>query len=233
MEALMKLVRGGDPRLRYLGLQGMNRARVETGMPVVPRSTAHKLFLRELADYRANLEPALRLETNEAPEVRLLAASFRESAEMALERGLSALACWYEQKPIAGAFDRLRSREPQVAAPAMDYLGHVLPRAVFRPVTRIFEEKPADDGGKGATADRDDVAEAIRAAWQWGDGWLRACAVRASRFAPSLDRQLFATGANDDPIVSAELAALSAVGPDALDLPRQRAKTALPEGNAC
>src|SRR6185295_5805886 len=99
MAVLMKLVRSSDPRLRYLGLQGMNRARVETGMPVVPRSKAHKLFLRELADYRTNLEPALRLEGNTTAEVRLLAASFRESAEMALERGLSALASWYEQKP--------------------------------------------------------------------------------------------------------------------------------------
>ena len=210
MAVLMKLVRSSDPRLRYLGLQGMNRARVETGMPVVPRSKAHKLFLRELADYRTNLEPALRLEGNTTAEVRLLAASFRESAEMALERGLSALACWYEQKPIAGAFDRLRSREPQAAAPAMDYLGHVLPRAVFRPVIAIFEEKSVDDEREGPAADRDEVAEAIRSAWLSGDGWLRACAVRAARFAPSLDPQLFATGGNDDPIVKAELAALAA-----------------------
>jgi hypothetical protein len=233
LEVLMKLVRAGDPRLRYLGLQGMNRARVETGMPVVPRSTVHRLFLRELADYRANLEPALRLEANATAEVRLLAASFRESAEMALERALSALACWYEPKPLAGAFDRLRSRKPQVAAPAMDYLGHVLPRAVFRPVTRIFEEKSADDERKGATADHDDVAEAIRSAWLWGDGWLRACAVRASRFAPSLDPQLFATGGNDDPIVRAELAVLSDTGPGGLDSPLHPARTAVPEGNAC
>ena len=230
---LMKLVRSSDPRLRYLGLQGMNRARVASGVPVVPRPTAHKLFLHELADYRANLEPALRLEAMEAKEVRLLAASFRESADMALERALSALACWYEQKPLAGAFDRLRSRKPQVAAPALDYLGHILPRAVFRPVTRIFEEKPSEDERKGATADRDDVAEAIRSAWRQGDAWLRACAVRASRFAPTLDPQLFASAGSDDPIVNSELAALSAVGPAGLDSTRRTVRTPLSEGDAC
>ena len=65
-----------------------------------------------------------------------------------------------------------------------------------------------DDEREGATADRDDLAASIRSAWRWGDGWLRACAVRASRHAPSIDPNLFATGGNDDPIVSAELAAL-------------------------
>ena len=228
----MKLVRTSDLRLRYIGLQSMNRARVDSGMPVLPRSTVHKLFLRELADYRANLEPAARLEANVAAEVRLFAASLRESAEMALERALSALACWYEPKPLVGAFDRLRSREPQAAAPALEYLGHVLPRAVFRPVTRIFEEESVDDE-PGATADRDDVAEAIRSAWLWGDGWLRACAVRASRHAPTLDSQLFATGSNDDPMVNAEITALSAAGPRGLDSPPHAVRTASPEGTTC
>ncbi len=233
IEALMKLVRTSDPRLRHFGLESMHRVRVEGGAPVLTRSAAHKLFLRELADYRANVEPALQLEAIAAGEVRLFAASFRESAEMALERALRALACWYEPKPLAGAFDHLRSREPQAAAPALEYLGHVLPRAVFRPVTRIFEGKSVDDEREGVAADRDDVAEPIRSAWRWGDGWLRACAVRASRHAPSLDPQLFATGGDDDPIVSAELAALSAAGPRGFDSPPSAARTASPEGNAC
>lgn len=212
MDALMKLVRTSDLRLRHLGLQSMNRLRVDSGQPVLPRSAAHKLFLRELADYRTNLEPALLLETNPAAEVQLLAASFRESAEMALERAVRALACWYEPKPLAGAFERLRSREPQAAAPALEYLGHVLPRAVFKPVTRIFEQVPAKEEAEGPAADRDDVAEPIRSAWLKGDGWLRACAVRASRHSPSLDPQLFGTGDVDDPIVKAELAALTSMG---------------------
>jgi AAA family ATP:ADP antiporter len=233
MGSLMKLARSGDARLRYLGLQSMNRVRVLRGQAVLPRSTAHKLFLRELADYRANVEPALRLEGNPAPEVQLFAASFRESAEMALERGLSALGCWYEPRPLAGAFDRLRSREPQAAAPALEYLGHVLPRAVFRPVTRIFEAKPVKDEPREAAADRDDVAEPIRSAWRWGDAWQRACAVRASRHAPSIDPQLFASGGNDDPIVSAEIAALSAAGPRGPYSPRHATGTASPEGSPC
>jgi ATP/ADP translocase len=212
MNALMKLVRTTDPRLRHLGLLSMNRVRVERGDPVLPRSVSHKLFLREMAAYRANFEPAMQLEASAAAEVRLFAASFRESAEMALERGLRALACWYEPRPLAGAFEALRSREPQSSAPALEYLGHVLPRAVFRPVVRIFEPPPADDEPKGAAADRDDVAEPIRSAWQWGDSWLRACAVRASRHAPSIDPQMFATGGIDDPIVRAELEALSTAG---------------------
>ena len=231
--ALMKLVRSGDARLRYLGLQSMNRLRVDHGVPVLPRATVHKLFLRELADYRANIEPGLQLEGSAAPEVRLLAASFREAADMALERGISALGCWYEPKPLAGAFGHLRSREPQAAAPAMEYLGHILPRAVFRPVTRIFEAGPVDEDPDAATADRDPVAEAIRSAWRSGDAWQRACAVRASRHAPSLDPQLFATGGDNDPMVSAELAALSAAGPRSANSPGRAAGLALPEGRPC
>jgi ATP/ADP translocase len=233
LAALMKLVRTGDPRLRHLGLQSLHRVRVESGQPVLPRATAHKLFLRELADYRANREPALRLEAIAAAEVRLFAASFHESAERALERALRALACWYEPKPLAGAFDRLRSREPQAAAPALEYLGHVLPRAVFGPVTKIFEGRPAGGEEEGVAADRDEVAEPIRSAWRWGDAWLRACAVRASRYAPSLDSQLFATGGGDDPIVSAELAALAAADRRGVDSPSRAAGTAAPEGKAC
>jgi ATP/ADP translocase len=233
MGALLRLVRTSDTRLRYYGLQSMKRVRVDSGNPVLPRSTAHKLFLRELADYQAHLGPALCLESSAEPEVRLLAMSFRESAEMALERALHALACWYEPRPLAGAFDRLRSRDPHEAAPALEYLGHVLPRAIFRPVTRIFEEESVDDEREGATADRDDLAASIRSAWQWGDGWLRACAVRASRHAPSIDPNLFATGGNDDPIVSAELAALSATGQRGAVSPRHAARTPAPEDSAC
>jgi len=212
VSALMTLVRSGDPKLRYLALLSMNRVRLESGNPVLPRSTVHKLFLRELAEYGANLEPTVALETNAAPEVRLFAASFRESSEMALERALRALACWYEPKPLVGAFNGLRSREPQSSAPALEYLSHVLPRAVFRPVTKIFEPKLEGEEKEGDAADRDQVAEPVRSAWRSGDGWLRACAVRASRHAPSLEPDLFASGGNDDPLVSAELAALAALG---------------------
>lgn len=206
----MKLARSGEPRLRHFGLEGMSRIRADRGEPVIPRATAHKLFLRELADYRANRVAARGIVSHREPEVRLFAASLDESAEWALERGTRALACWYEAKPLAGAFERLRSREPQAEALAMEYLNQVLPRGVFKPVSRIFEEKSTNQED-GSETERDEVAESIRAAWRWGDAWLRACAVRAARFAPSLDRTLFETGGNQDPLVKEELAALGAL----------------------
>lgn len=233
LEALLKLVRTDNLRHRYIGLKSMNRVRVDLGRPVLSQATAHKLFLRELAGYRANLEPALRLEGHAAAEVQLLAASFRESAEMALERALFALSCWYEPGPLAGALGPLRSLAPQAAAPALEYLGNVLPRRVFRPVTKIFEGKSVDNEKKRASADGEEVAEAIRSAWLWGDSWLRACAVRASRFAPTLDPKLFATGGNDDSIVSAELAALTSADRRVVDSPLHVARTVSSEGTAC
>ena len=207
VKRLMTLVRSGDVRLRYLGLQGMARVRLHLGEPVLPRSTVHRLFLRELRDYRGWLEPVASLEKNASPEVRLLGESYHESAVRALERGLRALACWYDPKPLVGVFDRLKSRDRAVASPALEYLGHVLPRAVFTPVSRIFETE-AMEAPEGLPAP-DRLSEWIRVAWETGDAWLRACAVRASRSAPSFDPVLFATGDGGDPMVRAELDALS------------------------
>ena len=205
LESLMTLVRGSDVRLRYLGLQGMARVRLRTGQPVMPRRTVHRVFLRELRDYRVWLEPVSSLEKNASPEVRLLGESYHESAERALERSLQALACWYDPKPLIGVFERLRSRDLTVNAPALEYLGHVLPRGIFRPVSRIFEQETM--AAPGADAGR--LAEWIRFAWETGDAWLRACAVRASRHAPNFDLGLFAAGDGGDPMVRAELDALS------------------------
>jgi len=42
------------------------------------------------------------------------------------------------------------------------------------------------------------------------NAWKRACAERASRYAPALDRGRFAAGDGGDPTVRAELAALAA-----------------------
>jgi ATP/ADP translocase/HEAT repeat protein len=208
---LMALVRSPEPKLRDIGLQSVTRVRVETDKPVLPRSTAHKLFLRELGEYRGFLQPALWLEGAAAPEVRLLADTFRESSEMALRRALGALACWYEPRPLSGAFERLKSREVGASAPALEYLGHVLPHAIFRHVSKIFEGKPGNDVD-AATTGGEQLAESIRIAWRSKDGWLRACAVRASRHAPAFDPDLFATGGGDNPLVLQELAALSAGG---------------------
>jgi len=162
----------------------MNRVHVDSGKPVLPRSTAHKLFLRELADYRANLEPARRLETHAAADVRLFAASFREAAERALERALHGARVLVRTEAARGAFDRLRSREPQAAAPALEHLGHVLPRAIFRPVTKIFECPLRKRSGKAAPrARRCRRTDPFRMAL---GGWMAACLCRArSRHAPS------------------------------------------------
>ena len=208
LECLMTLVHSTDGRLRYLGLHGMRRTRLQTGQPVMQRSTVHRLFLRELREYRVCLAPVAALEKNTVPEVRLLGESYHESADRALERALQALACWYDPRPLIGVFDRLKSRDLAVASPALEYLGHVLPRAVFKPVSRIFEKEAMESPEKAS--DPDQVAEWIRGAWETGDAWLRACAVRASRFASTFDRNRFATGDGGDPMVRAELEALSA-----------------------
>ncbi|MFN0149869.1 MAG: hypothetical protein ACKVU1_04040 [bacterium] len=205
--ALMTLVGRNDLRLRHLALRSLTRVRERTGQPVMPRSAAHRHFLRELRDYRASLDPVLRLGDFAEPEVRLLAESYRESAEMALQRAVQALACWYETRPLAGVYERLKSRDPDITAPALEYLGHVLPRNVFTPVMKIFEPKLADAPSDPSDPER--LAECIGRAWQSTDGWLRACAVRAARCAPDLDRRLFDTGAGDDRVVLAELETLT------------------------
>jgi hypothetical protein len=167
----------------------------------------HRLFLRELREYRVCLEPVASLENNAAPEVRLLGESYRESADRSIERALQALACWYDPKPLVGVLDRLKSRDRAAASPALEYLGHVLPREVFKTVSRVFE-KEAMEAPEDAPGD-DRLAEWIGLAWETGDAWLRACAVRASRHAPAFDRSRFAGGDGGDAMVRAELDALS------------------------
>ena len=212
VRVLMNLVRSTDLRNRHLGLRGLARVRVRMGAPVVAQDLAHRFFLRELRDYRDCLDAASALESHPAAEVRLLAESYRESAEWALERAVQALACWYDSRPLIGVLERLRSRDRQVVSPALEFLEHALPRSIFKAVRKIFEE-PA------AAADQepipDPLARWIEAAWNSGDGWLRACAVRASLFSPSFDRRQFTAAKVDDPLVSAEIAAIRLAGPAA------------------
>lgn len=203
--ALIALVRSDDVRLRHIGLQGLKRVRGGTGEPVLRRSLVHRLFLRELRDYRQCLAPMASLAKSDEPEVRLLAESFQESARRALERAINALSCWYDPQPLAGMFERLRFRDPAGDAPVMEYLGHMLPRALFRTVSNLFEEQAAAVPEEGAGTDR--IAEGIRLAWETGDAWLRACAVRASRYVPAFDRGIF-SGDGGDPMVRAEIEAL-------------------------
>jgi ATP/ADP translocase/HEAT repeat protein len=206
--ALMAIVKSPEANLRDIGYQSLTRVRVNANKPVLPRSAAHRLFLRELGEYRGFLQRTQLIEGEVPPEVRLLADTFRESSESALHRALGALACWYEPKPLSGAFERLKSSDVSVVAPALEYLGHVLPHKVFQHVSRIFEQGPKKT--ETAVAEGEPLAEAIRLAWRSDDVWLRACAVRASRHAQALDRSLFATGGGDDPLVQAELASFSA-----------------------
>ena len=223
VQVLLDLVRSSDLRPRHLGLRGLARVRVRTSRPVLPRHLVHRLFLRELRDYRSCLDPATALELHAAAEVRLLAASYRESAEMALERAVQALACWYEPEPLIGVLDRLRSRDRRVASPALEFLEHVLPRSIFRPVRRIFEDPAVAVANPAPTPDP--LAGWIEAAWNSGDGWLRACAVRASRFSPSFDAGRFAAADEADLRVRAEIVALGVSGVPTLD--------AAPQGAPC
>jgi hypothetical protein len=94
----------------------------------------------------------------------------------------------------------------------MEYLGHVLSRTVFRPVSRIFEKEAME--ALKPDAETDGLAESIRVAWDTGDAWLKACAVRASRHAPAFDRGRFAAGDGGDRLIRAELEALSGVDRD-------------------
>ena len=207
-DALLGLVRDSDVRLRHLGLLSLSQVRASTGQPVIARALAHRLFLRELREYRECLEPAHALEGSTVPEIRLLGESYSEFAEMALERAFEALACWYDPKPLFGALDRLKSRDPALAPVALEYLGHVIPRAVFSPMSRIFERTG------GETPVPESLAEPllgwVRAAWESEDGWLRACAVRAARHVQGFDLGLFTATADADPTVRAEVAAMSA-----------------------
>jgi ATP/ADP translocase/HEAT repeat protein len=224
--ALRALVRSGDVRLRHLGFKGLTRARVRSGRPVLTRIMAHRLFLRELREYRECHEPGLAHQDSREPEVRLLAQSYVESAAMALERAIAALACWYDPRPLAGVLERLKSADPAETAPALEYLGHLLPRQVFRSVSRLFETMPADLP-RGA-ADEGTVSSLIDAAWKSEDVWLRACAVRASRHVPDFDLRRFE--GPQPPLVCAEIEALAARVAATIASPQ---RTSEPTGVSC
>ena len=223
VDALLPLVRSNDHALRHLGFRTLSRVRVLRGEPVLPRALAHRMFLREIAEYRGALTPAERLRSQASPELRLLGESYREFADLALERAVRALACWYEPRALYGVFERLRERKLGAAAPALEYLNHVLPRAVFRSVSRAFEEDPTEEH-VSQPIDPAELAEWIRGAWRSDDPWLRAMAVYVSRHAPSLTAGAFALGENEGPVVRAEHRARFG-GEDAAKLPGVEART--------
>lgn len=203
-DAILGLVRSGDLGQRLLGLRSMSQIRAQIGRPVLPRGLVHKLFLREIRGYRLWIEPALELERSSDPEISLLAESYREFSEAALERALRALSCWYDPKPLSGAFQRLRSRDFETTAPALEYLGNILPHSIFRSMSEIFEAKLVREGDARPPS-TDQISHWVRSAWESGDAWLRACAVRASRVLPGADRAWF-SGSDPSPLVQAELA---------------------------
>ena len=203
--ALLPLVRSRDVWLRHLGLQALVQTRLRSSQPLLSRSGAHLLFLRELRDYRDWLEPARALASHPAPEVKLLAESYEESAGMALERGIQALACAYEARPLLGALERLRSGNPEAVSPALEYLSHLLPGRVFRRLSQAFE-RPVFTEEESARLARP-LAEWIRQAWSSDDPWLRACAARASRHAPDLDVASLVVEDQPPEIVRLEVAA--------------------------
>ena len=210
-QALLALVRDTAKHRRRLGLEGLARMRLEARRPSLSRPLVHRLFLREIREYRSCMLPAAALADHPAAELRLLADSWRESADAALGRATLALACWYDPGPLQGVRRRLVSGAPGAdAVPALEHLARILPRRVFRSASRVLEREtlaPSPEPG----SEPDGLAERIRSAWGSGDAWLRAVAVRASRHAPELDRRLFA-GAAGDPMVQAEI--------DRLDAPR-------------
>jgi hypothetical protein len=104
-------------------------------------------------------------------------------------------------------FERFKSPWRGAASPALEYLGHVLPRGVFRPVQRIFQASGVAKPD-GATGDAH-VAERIRQAWESDDEWLRACAIHASRAIAGFDTRLFSTVEDGSALVRTELAALA------------------------
>jgi ATP:ADP antiporter, AAA family len=211
VKSLLRLASSEDPTIRHLGLQALSRVRLSTGRPVLSQSRAHKIYFRELKEYRMWSVPGAGMAYHPAPEVRLLGESCREFAEMALERAFRALACWYEPKPISGAYERMKSRDQATIGAAFEYLGHILPRQVFLPAARILEAPAVEDGSKDgskAPPAEDRLAGWITLSWRSGDAWLRACSVRASRWVPHFDPAGFRADGDSNPIVEVELHAL-------------------------
>jgi ATP:ADP antiporter, AAA family len=206
---LVRLARSANPAERYYAFRCLNRVRRQKRRRVIPRSLAHRMFLRELRDYRADLEPALRIGDSPVPELKLLADSYQESADRALERACRALGCCYDPTPLRGVYEGLKAPEVREAsARALEHLSHLVPRRVFRPARAVFEDKEIHEATRDAPTAAD-LAGRVRQAWGSGDAWLRACAVLAGRALDPFDLSLFKAGDNEHPLVLAELEALA------------------------
>jgi HEAT repeat protein len=210
---LVQLARSAAPSERYFALRSLNRVRRRKRRRVIRRSLAHQMFLRELGDYKVNLEPSLNIGASPVPELKLLADSYQEAADRALERACRALGCCYDPTPLRGVYEALKALNApearEASARALEHLSHLVPRDVFEPARAIFEDKVVHEATREAPTAAD-LAGRVRQAWNSGDAWLRACAVRAGRTLDHFNLSLFRPGENEHPLVLAELEALTA-----------------------
>jgi ATP/ADP translocase len=206
---LVQLARSAAPSERYFALRSLNRVRRWKRRRVIPRSLAHQMFLRELGDYKVDLEPALQIGDSPVPELKLLADSYQEAADRALERACRALGCCYDPTPLRGVYEALKAPEAREAsARALEHVSHLVPRHVFKPARAIFEDKEVHEATREAPTAAD-LAGRVRQAWNTGDAWLRACAVCAGRTLDDFDLSRFRPGENEHPLVLVELEALA------------------------
>ncbi|MGH7727099.1 MAG: HEAT repeat domain-containing protein, partial [Candidatus Eiseniibacteriota bacterium] len=213
---LLDLARSSDPVARYHGLRNLNRIGARIGRRLVSRPLALRMFLREIRELKTSVEPWRILRTasttNAAsgPALELLAASYRESADRALERSLRALGLHHDPRPFRAVYEALRTADSREATSrAMEYLAQMLPRKVFR-VTQEVLDRWLRDEPEGE--EPPDVEGVVRKAREADDAWLRACAVRAAHEHPEYDRALLRVREDDGPIVRDELRAGVALG---------------------
>ncbi|MEP7028674.1 MAG: hypothetical protein ABI960_08765, partial [Candidatus Eisenbacteria bacterium] len=208
--ALLRVARSDDPRARYDGLRALNRMRVRSASGLVKKSLAFRLWQRELDDLRANLLPAHILHGATDPRVALLASSFAESADRALDRSCRALACYYRPEPFRSVYRYLQNPgAPKATARSLEYLSQLIPRRRFGALRELFENPQPFEGTEAEPSDGQ-VAGCIETAYAMGDAWLRACAVRAAHALLGRIAIKFAAHPDEDDIVRAELAAYHA-----------------------
>jgi HEAT repeat protein len=209
---LLRVVRGNDPDARYDAFRALNRLRARSSTGLIKKSLAFRLWQRELDEYRDNLLPAFILHGAEDPRVVLLGNSFSESADRSLDRACRALACYYRPEPFRSVYQYLHSGSPKTAARALEYLSHLLPRKLFGALRETFEETTLQDDTEGAPNDGQ-VAGCIERAWEIGDTWLRACAVRAAHALTDRIPIEFPPRTEEPDLVREELAVYHAVRP--------------------
>ncbi len=215
LAVLLRLVRGEDPRARYDGLRALNRIRVRSSSGLIKKAQAFRLWQREVEDLRDNLLPAHILRGAQDARVVLLAASFTESADRALDRSCRALACYYRPEPFRSVYRYLQNPDsPKAAARALEYLAHLVPRRRFGPLRELFESAAPFEGTEAAPTDGQ-IAGCIERGYAIGDAWLRACAVRAAHAIADRVPLKFDPRADEDPLVVAELDAYQAAYPAA------------------